>query len=322
MDDGRLFRKIRKSHNLTLAQVADKTCSVSFISKFERGERQISHNRLLHLLMRVGVSIEEFSFQSGATVGMNGTTTLPISAPYIIPFRDVAKFDGLDVHQLNDAQLDELKTYDDQLLDDKNEARWQKFFRIFRRIIYEVALTNVHRPPYANVAAMMAAFREQIRPVVAYLYKVDEWGTFELFLLRMFGSEMDADTQYTLTKAAYQRNHAAEIFPQNADIMTNLIQGAFSRFVYDGNYAYARACLDWHSHMRTINKADNALMTLFMRGWYAIYAGDFDDGVAQCQHVIDLVTELGLKEWAANQRKALDLILKSHRNPEKYILFL
>lgn len=322
MDDGALFRSIRKSHNLTLAQVADNQCSVSFISKFERGERAISYQHLLHLLMRVGVSIEEFSFQSWQTPGTPGTTNLPISAPYIAPFRDLVALDTIAIHTLSDAQLEKIRTHDDHLLSGTNEARWEKFYRIFRSITYEVALTNVHKGPYTNVQDMMTAFRKKIRPVVAYLYKVDEWGTFELYLLRMFGAEMDSQMLYTLTKAAYQRNHGTDVFPQNADIMTNLIQGAFSRFVYDGDYTYAHDCIDWHSHMRQTNAADNALMTMFMRGWYEIYTSTESSGVAKCQHTIDLLAELGLKKNADNKRKTLDFIIKSHHNPEMYVLFL
>ncbi|WDF82793.1 helix-turn-helix domain-containing protein [Lacticaseibacillus pabuli] len=323
MNDGELFRSIRKAHNLTMAQIADDQCSVSFISKFERGEREITYRRLLHLLARVGVSIEEFSFRQDkwSTNGVLGTTTLPISAPYIVPFESLVTFDDASNHKMSAKQLEDLRIMNESLLTKDNVARWEKFYRIYRQILYEVELINQNHQLYADVPAMMASFRTKIRPVVAYLYKVDEWGTFELFLLRFFGSMMDVSTLYRLTKAAYQRNSGKKVLPQNVEILTDLVQAAFSRFIYDGDYQYARDCINWHSHLRAFNVASTALMTMFMRGWYQIYVGKLSDGVETCERVIELYRELGLKKEVAAKRKMLDLILKSHKNPDKYVFF-
>jgi transcriptional regulator with XRE-family HTH domain len=62
MNEGQLFRKLRKDRGLSLEQVADEMNSVSFISKFEKGNSNISMHRLERLLQNINVSFEEFLY--------------------------------------------------------------------------------------------------------------------------------------------------------------------------------------------------------------------------------------------------------------------
>ena len=56
---GSLTKKIRLSKKLSLKDVAGDYLSVSFLSKFERGESEISLSRFLCILENLDVSIEE-----------------------------------------------------------------------------------------------------------------------------------------------------------------------------------------------------------------------------------------------------------------------
>ena len=55
MDEGKLFRKLRKDRGLSLEQVSDELNSVSFISKFETGNSNIRVNSMKQLLEKVNV---------------------------------------------------------------------------------------------------------------------------------------------------------------------------------------------------------------------------------------------------------------------------
>ncbi|MBZ5814166.1 helix-turn-helix domain-containing protein, partial [Streptococcus thermophilus] len=59
IDIGSLTKKIRLSKKLSLKDVAGDYLSVSFLSKFERGESEISLSRFLCILENLDVSIEE-----------------------------------------------------------------------------------------------------------------------------------------------------------------------------------------------------------------------------------------------------------------------
>src|SRR5690625_3968964 len=59
---GETFRTIREQKGYTMKQVAEGIVSISFLSKFERGDSEISLSSFIKLLQRVSVTFEEFQF--------------------------------------------------------------------------------------------------------------------------------------------------------------------------------------------------------------------------------------------------------------------
>ena len=57
---GRTLRKIRVGKQVSLSSLADDSLSKSQISRFERGESEISCIRLIHLLNKLNISLDEF----------------------------------------------------------------------------------------------------------------------------------------------------------------------------------------------------------------------------------------------------------------------
>ena len=57
MEEGKLYRQLRKERGYTIAHVADEQNSRSFISKFEQGASSISIHRLERLLENIHVTV-------------------------------------------------------------------------------------------------------------------------------------------------------------------------------------------------------------------------------------------------------------------------
>ena len=57
---GRVFHDFRTNRNISLKQVADEHVSESQISRFERGETDISLTRFLRMLENMHVEVNEF----------------------------------------------------------------------------------------------------------------------------------------------------------------------------------------------------------------------------------------------------------------------
>ena len=57
---GEIFREFRTNRNISLKQIADNTVSASQISRFERGETDISLSRFLRVLENMHVEMDEF----------------------------------------------------------------------------------------------------------------------------------------------------------------------------------------------------------------------------------------------------------------------
>lgn len=61
MHIGSMFRKFRKSKNISLEKLSDGIVSPSFLAKFERGENDISVSSFIKLLDRMNVTLHEFT---------------------------------------------------------------------------------------------------------------------------------------------------------------------------------------------------------------------------------------------------------------------
>lgn len=59
---GHVFRTIRLAKNLSLKDIAQGDISVSFLSKFERDESDISLSKFYSLLNKMNITLEEFRF--------------------------------------------------------------------------------------------------------------------------------------------------------------------------------------------------------------------------------------------------------------------
>lgn len=57
---GKTLRKIRQGKQISLCSIADEHLSKSQISRFERGESEISCVRLINILDKLNISLDEF----------------------------------------------------------------------------------------------------------------------------------------------------------------------------------------------------------------------------------------------------------------------
>ncbi|QGJ85330.1 MutR family positive transcriptional regulator [Streptococcus phage phi-SgaBSJ31_rum] len=57
---GNTLRKVRQGKQISLHSVADEHLSKSQISRFERGESEISCARLINILDKLNISLDEF----------------------------------------------------------------------------------------------------------------------------------------------------------------------------------------------------------------------------------------------------------------------
>lgn len=158
---GALFKKFRLSKKLTLKDVAGDFLSVSFLSKFERGESEISLSRFFLLLERLDVSIEEFY---GILANERATATEKLLDKVSSAF-----------YQGNSFALE--KFYQAEMK--KYEETKQKTF-LYNAIMIESFLVNLTNQPIAN---------EKMMAISDYLFSIEQWGKRELII---FGNSLSA----------------------------------------------------------------------------------------------------------------------------------
>ncbi len=324
-DFGQQFHRLRKARGITLQALADSQCSASFISKFERGERQITVVRFLHLLNRINVPIEEFMFtrrqQQPTSVDAK---SLNFTSPYIPVFEAIRSADKqLDVRRLSQREIALLEEVGATAIDsDGGQARWQKFARLYRALIVKVAKTNFHADADINLADFMTELTTMVRPITAYLYSVDEWGTFELTLLRFFVVALDVETVYRFTLMAVKRSHATTAMPQIYALLMGLLRSAVSKCLNTNRLQWATTLLGERETLNSNGSSDIALENKFLRGWLTVATGDEQTGIRTCQQVVAVYRQLGLTKKADEWQDRVKMVHLSHNAPNEYAMYL
>lgn len=158
---GALFKKFRLSKKLSLKDVAGDFLSISFLSKFERGESEISLSRFFLLLEKLDVSIEEFY---GILANERSTNT-----------EKLLDMVSTAYHQGNSFALK--KYYKEEM--GKYEVSTQKSF-LYNAIMIESFLVNLNNKSIGP---------EKMMEISDYLFSVEQWGKRELII---FGNSLSA----------------------------------------------------------------------------------------------------------------------------------
>lgn len=180
---GATVRQIRQNKGLTLAAVADSQITESFLSKFERGVTDISVTKFLHLLDRILTTPEEFFYLHG---------NVPLPQP--------ARGDGYQtravlMHRLLPSGASEQMAAE----------RYRTAPTLLNALTWRVQ--QMQQAPLAQIG--QGRFSAE---AVHYLYGVDDWGEFELYLFTFFALDMHLADERRLFKVALNRSQKYSTF--------------------------------------------------------------------------------------------------------------
>ena len=200
---GALLKKIRLSKNLTLKELASDYLSVSFLSKFERGESDISLSRFFLLLDKLDVSIEEFY---GILSQDNPTHTEKLlesasKAYYQNDILLLQKYAGEERH--------------------KFELTQDKSF-LYNSIMLESFLVSVSNKEVDE---------NKVRELTDYLFSIEQWGKRELIILGNSMSFISTQTLNVLTKEIVYRTRLFGKSDSNQRIRLSLLINAAYEFL-------------------------------------------------------------------------------------------
>ena len=169
---GTIFRELRLSKGMTLEEASKGIVSLPFLSKFERGEHEITSNKFIRLLSRLNISYREFELILGHLEGYSQTAFLQQLSTALV---------NNDLALLN-------QLYDDQklLLKQYGDSRFEHNLIIISQ--------------YINLLNGLSFEPHKIKKITDYLYRVEEWGEYELVL---FGNSLNfipIEKMYNLSK--------------------------------------------------------------------------------------------------------------------------
>ena len=213
---GALLKKIRLSKNLTLKELASDYLSVSFLSKFERGESDISLSRFFLLLDKLDVSIEEFY---GILSQDNPTHTEKLlesasKAYYQNDSLSLQKYAGEERR--------------------KFELTQDKSF-LYNSIMLESFLASVSNKEVDE---------NKVRELTDYLFSIEQWGKRELIILGNSMSFISTQTLNVLTKEIVYRTRLFGNSDSNQRIRISLLINAAYEFLRRDELDSAKYYLD------------------------------------------------------------------------------
>lgn len=166
---GSTLRKIRKGKQISLSAIADDNLSKSQISRFERGESEISCIRLINILDKLNISLDEFII-----IHDNNCS-------------DNESFANL-VHYLRKEYSSNNIENIASLLSNSTKYNVDEYIRTMIKSILHTLDSNI------------TPSNEEIFRLTDYLFKVENWGYYEIILLGNCVRTINYDTYFLLTK--------------------------------------------------------------------------------------------------------------------------
>ena len=171
MDDfGKTLRFIRTSKQVSINKLADNVISKSQLSRFERGESEISCSKLYYLLNKLNTSFDEFLIINRGFSDYD----------FKIMINEVR-----DSTASNDIQniIKILESYQNK---DKSTLK------NFEITLLKSILNNYSKDIYPS--------KSELEELVDYLFKVEHWGYYEISLFGNCFRQLTYQTIFSLTK--------------------------------------------------------------------------------------------------------------------------
>ncbi|WP_028984007.1 helix-turn-helix domain-containing protein [Sporolactobacillus terrae] len=281
---GATLRFLRKSKKMTLNELAQGEVSVAFLSRFERGDCDISFTHLLHLLERLHVSVDEFLYISnGYEVG---------------DFQDF--FTHLKRYVMED-NLHMLQVTREKMRDYYNRKKRDQYLHFSA-----IAALYAHRISKQNPDP------NDVRILSDYLERVAIWGYYELVVYANSMYSFPPELIIKFSRMAYEKSMDYQPLEIGLDKKQLILMNTATVLMEVDRLAEANTFLVLLND--SINKENDSYMKIkliYLRGIYLIKQGYRKRGESMARQAVQIFTELESVSQAATHANYLQDVLNS-----------
>jgi len=289
---GETFRKIREEKGYSMKQVAEGIVSISFLSKFERGDSDISLSLFVQLLDRLFLSFDEFEF-----LHLDHKTS------------EMERF----FQASNQAYLSrDLKSL--RILKEEELEKWRRtkldpyrcnaiMIQVYEGIIKEVETT---------------AREEDLDFLYHYLFKVEVWGYYELFLYNSTILLLQPEMVLHLSDIVYKNRKKVEDHKKLKDLMIRIFLNTLI-FLTGGenpDFLYQKECLRFFNYLEEIDIPEEDLAArnevIYLQGIYLLRIGQRKEGKEKIEESIERLQSLGAHQSAKYREDYYKLLKERH----------
>lgn len=188
---GITLRKVRKGKRVSLCSVADENLSKSQISRFERGESEISCIRLINILDKLHITLDEFLILHDKDY----TNT-----------ESFANFVQYIRKQYSSQSIDNIS----RLLSDTSSYTLKSFEKTMIKSILHTMDSSI------------VPSDDELLQLTDYLFKVEKWGYYEIILLGNCVRTINYNSYFLLTKEMLNNYIYSSLNKTNKRIVTQL----------------------------------------------------------------------------------------------------
>lgn len=188
---GKTLRKIRIGKQISLCSIADHHLSKSQISRFERGESEISCSRLINILDKLHISLDEFLILHNSEHISNKN------------FFDL-------IHYIRKEYSAQNITNITSLLSDSSKFNLNPIEKTMVKSIIHSA-NNTFKPT-----------NDEMLQLTDYLFKVEDWGYYEIILLGNCVRTINYDSYFLLTREMLKKYIYSTLNKNNKKLVAQL----------------------------------------------------------------------------------------------------
>lgn len=288
---GKTIRKIREEKGYTLQQLSDGILSTSFLSKFERGNSDISISYFFRILERLSLSYDEFLFIHN-DFNLDNFETFFDKAEQAYVNRNLSKLQALKEVHMDKWRITKITTYRCNTL------------------VLDV-LIGILRNEFID------AEKEEIEFLFDYLFQVEVWGYYELRLYNTTMFLMPPEMVLTLSETAYEKSVYLRKLAKVNQIIIYILLNTLTYLLRNNKYVRAYGLfLDYLGNLSIPEKdllSRNHL--LYLQGIYEIKIGNKEKGIEIVNKAISMFRELGSTGLLTERENFLQIILNEEAIP-------
>lgn len=260
---GITLRKVRKGKQISLCSVADEHISKSQISRFERGESEISCIRLINILDKLHITLDEF------LVLYNDDYTSSESFANLVQY--IRK-------QYSSQSINNIAC----LLSDTSDYTLNSFEKTMVKSILHTMDSNI------------IPSDEELLHLTDYLFKVEKWGYYEIILLGNCVRTINYNSYFLLTKEMLNNYIYSSLNKTNKQIVSQL---AINCFILSIDKEEFSNCSYLISKIKTL--LDNELnfyeqtVFLYATGYFEFKRCQSTSGIEKMKQAIQVFDILG-----------------------------
>ncbi|HEL0578740.1 helix-turn-helix domain-containing protein [Streptococcus equi] len=259
---GITLRKVRKGKQISLCSVADEHLSKSQISRFERGESEISCIRLINILDKLHITLDEF---------------LILHDQYYTKTESFTNLVQYIRQQYSSQNINNIQS----LLSDSSNYTLDSFEKTMVKSILHTMDSSI------------IPSDDELLQLTDYLFKVEKWGYYEIILLGNCVRTINYNSYFLLTKEMLNNYIYSSLNKTNKRIVTQLAINCFILSIDKEEYANCSYLID-EIKVLLDNELNFYEQTVFLyaRGYFE-FKQQSDTGIEKMKQAIQVLDILG-----------------------------